>query len=111
MAKNNLFFTFLIASFGNTIGSVITYEMGRIGNLDWLKKDKNNDPKVEKWAFKIQRFGSYLGLFAWLPFVGDIIVLAMGCFKTKRATSFLFFGIGKSLRYALLISVYYYFNQ
>ncbi len=96
----------LIASSGNTLGGMSSYGLGWLGDWNklhrWLRVHKE---KVEFWKVRIDRFGAYLALLCWAPFIGDIIAVALGIFRTKPLPVFSYMLIGKAARYAILIWV------
>jgi molybdopterin-containing oxidoreductase family iron-sulfur binding subunit len=47
---------------------------------------------------------------ASMPFVGDVIGIALGFFRANLFLSFLFIAIGKFIRYAVIIFVFLYFK-
>jgi membrane protein YqaA with SNARE-associated domain len=66
--------------------------------------------KIETWKQKINQYGVWLALLSWLPFVGDVIGIALGFFRANLFLSFLFIAIGKFIRYAVIIFVFLYFK-
>lgn len=94
----------LWASIGNTLGGVLCYWLGWLGNMEWierwLKVKPENLEKVEKW---VQRYGAWMGFFSVLPWVGEAIVVLLGLMRSNiYLTSFTMF-LGKAIRYALII--------
>lgn len=95
----------LWSSVGNTLGSITTYALGRLvpteKSIRWLSLDAQ---KVENYRLRAQKYGAVLGLLGWTPFFGDLIAFAMGVVKTQPLLSFVYFFIGKTARYAVLIA-------
>ena len=48
---------------------------------------------------KIDRFGAWLALLTWLPFVGDVFAIALGFYKVDFRKSALLMLIGKGARF------------
>ena len=96
-----------VASVGNWLGGMFTYYMGYIGNekiaFKYFSINKNKFDKISK---KVEKFGSLLAFFTWLPIVGDIIALALGILKIKIFNVSIFMFIGKFLRYLLIIFLF-----
>ena len=67
---------------------------------DWIEKlFKINREKLEKQKVYIDKYGIWLALINWVPFVGDLFSIALGFYKTNPwLTAFLFL-IGRSLRF------------
>jgi len=94
------------ATLGSWLGSVITYFMGRLGKWEWIQKWFKADPeKLEKQRERVSKYGVWLALVAWLPFIGDIMVLALGFYRTHRGWTILLLLIGKFLRYLFWVVV------
>lgn len=92
-----------VATVGNVLGSLITYEMGRIGNeavhRKWLRMGEAKVARAERWFTK---YGQPSLLFAWLPVVGDPLCLAAGLLKSPVWLFLILATLGKLGRYAFL---------
>ena len=92
------------ASIGNTIGGLICYWLGYLGNMRWIERwlriKKEKLDKVEKF---VRRYGALMGLFGVLPFIGEAIIVMLGLMRSNVYYTTLTMFIGKSIRYALLI--------
>ena len=89
-----------MGTLGNWIGSVITYFMGRIGKWEWLEKWFKVKPEtLEKQKVKVDKYGMWLALIAWVPVIGDIFVLALGFYRTPAGWTLLLLLAGKALRF------------
>ena len=78
----NIPLSIIIATLGNWFGSIFTYFIGRIG--DWRKIEKYFKIKKERvfnFKIKIDRYGSFIAFFSWMPFLGDILALSLGFLK------------------------------
>ena len=85
----------LFATLGNTIGGMTCYYMGRLVKV---KKEK-----VDKMQTFLQGKGALMGFFAFLPFVGEVIAIALGFMRSNvwLTTSSMF--AGKLIRYAVML--------
>lgn len=91
---------FVVATAGNWLGSVITYYMGRLGRWAWLEKwFKVKRETLQKQKEKVNKYGVWLALIAWVPFVGDVLVIALGFYRTKPVPTILLLLVGKALRF------------
>ena len=89
-----------VASLGNWLGSHTTFGLGRLGRWDWIEKlFKVDRAKLEKQKVYIDRYGIWLALFSWLPFVGDLLTLALGFYKTNPWLTALLLLVGRFLRF------------
>lgn len=93
----------LTATFGNVLGSLITYGMGRLGNeavhKRWLRISEAQLERAERW------FGDYGKpslLLAWLPIIGDPLCLAAGLLRCGLITFVVLVTLGKLGRYTAL---------
>lgn len=101
--EHSLFLLWLVASLGNTLGSIVTHWMGTLGKTEWMGL---KDEHKKKYTPTIKRFGPFVGLLVWVPFIGDVLALLMGLLKTPRMASYLMFGLGKGLRYGLVVGFF-----
>ena len=97
----------LVASIGNFLGSLTNYWIGYKSNTAALKKRfKIKDEKITRWGKRFDKWGIWLGLFSWLPFIGDPMVAVLGFFKVKFIPLSILIFIGKFGRYFLLLYFY-----
>lgn len=96
----------LVASLGNTLGSVVNWVLGRLverfRDRPWFPVKPRDYERVERWY---ARWGIWSLLFAWLPFGGDALTVAAGALRTPLLPFVLLVGIGKTARYAVLVAV------
>ena len=96
-----------IATAGNTLGSMMTYGLGRLGNVvahrRWLRMNEQLIARAERG---FARFGQPALLFAWLPFIGDPLCLVAGLLRSPLPMFVLLVATGKAARYAVLAWAY-----
>jgi membrane protein YqaA with SNARE-associated domain len=91
---------FLAATSGSWVGSLFTYWLGWLGKMEWIEKWlKVSREKLDKQQAKVQKYGVWLALLSGVPVIGDILVLALGFYKTAPGWTFLMLLIGKILRF------------
>jgi membrane protein YqaA with SNARE-associated domain len=94
------------ATAGNTLGAALNWLMGRyllhFENRKWFPFRQANLHRTQKW---FQRFGVWSLLFAWLPVGGDALTFIAGVMRVHFVVFFLLTGIGKGLRYAILLGL------
>jgi len=94
----------LLASLGNTIGSIINWCLGR-----YLEKFKHhswfpfNGKQLERGQRTFNQYGLWSLLFAWVPIIGDALTLVAGVMNVKLWIFTLLVAVGKSIRYAIVI--------
>lgn len=91
---------FVVGTAGNWLGSVITYYVGRLGKWEWIEKWFKVKPEtLEKQKAKIDKYGVWLALIAWVPVIGDVFVIALGFYRTRPLPTILLLLIGKASRF------------
>ena len=74
----------LSAAVGNTVGGLTCYYMGRLGKTEWIEKYfKVKQEKVERMMRFLQGKGALMAFFAFLPFVGEAIAIALGFMRSN----------------------------
>ena len=97
----------LAASAGNTLGGYTSFWLGHLGKWEWLEKyAKVKREKVEKWSNQVDRYGTWLALVTWFPFIGDVIAVALGFFRLSFWKIAILMAIGKTLRYLSLAFIW-----
>jgi len=98
-----VFYLLFFATLGNFLGGLSTFLLGWWVKWDWIVKVlRIKREKIEKSQAKIQKYGGYLGFLTWLPFVGDVIAIALGVFRANIYISLISMLLGKFLRYWVL---------
>ncbi|MCF0202969.1 MAG: DedA family protein [Bacteroidaceae bacterium] len=94
----------ICGSVGNVAGGMFNYCVGRLGKLEWIEKKLH----VKKEDLdRAQRFmaghGAWMGFFAFVPFLGSAITIALGLMRANLLISIISITIGKVLRYVVLV--------
>ena len=100
-----------IATAGNFIGGLTSYGIGRIGKWEWIEKLGVKPETLAKQKAKVDRFGSWLALLSWVPFVGDIFAIVLGFYKAKFLPTAFWMLIGKCGRYIFWAVGHFYFSE
>lgn len=89
-----------VAVIGNSLGSLTTYLLGR-----WLPPmQKIQHHRKLAWVLeKIQRYGSVMLFFSWLPIVGDLFCAVAGWLRLNWVACLVFITLGKIVRYIFLL--------
>ena len=94
----------LCAATGNTIGGLTCYAMGLLGKVEWIEKYlKVERAKVERMQRFLHERGALMAFFAFLPFVGEAIAVALGFMRANPWLVTLSMFAGKLARYACLL--------
>jgi membrane protein YqaA with SNARE-associated domain len=92
----------VVASIGNTLGSCVTYGLGRwlTDQRDhrWFPLRPDQMARAEGW---FRRWGLWLLLLSWAPF-GDMIVAVSGVLRVPFPVFLLLVAIAKTGRYIVL---------
>ena len=99
----NLYSVIVVASVGNWLGGMSSFYLGYIGKWEWIEKYfKVDKSKVEAKRVWLQKYGSPIALFCWLPFIGDILAIGLGFIRSNVISVSLYMVIGKTVRYVLI---------
>ena len=103
-----LWLTILVATLGNFLGGITTYFVGYLG--DWKKIEKYfkiRKEKVYSLKKRIDKLGSFIAFFSWMPILGDILTLSLGFFRVNIKGVFVWMFIGRSLRFIVIAYLIY----
>jgi len=93
-----------LATLGNFLGGLTNYYIGLKSNSEKLKKRfKLDETKIAKWKLRLDKWGVFLGLISWFPFIGDPMVAVLGFFKVKFFPLAFMMLVGKFLRYFVIL--------
>lgn len=99
----------VVAAVGNWLGGLTSYGLGRAGKWEWIEKYfKVKQETIEKHQDKVERYGSLLAFFTWLPLIGDVMAIALGFYRVDFRKAALFMFIGKSTRFVLWALLFYW---
>ena len=87
---------------GSWAGSLLTYGLGWLGKWEWIEKWlKVSREKLEKHQKSVQRYWAWLALLSGIPIIGDILVLALGFYRTAPGWTFVLLLVGKLARFLI----------
>lgn len=93
----------IIASIANSLGSITTFWIGKKAAEITLKKaSEKNTKRYNKAKQIISKYGPASLILAWVPFLGDIVVVVAGALQCNFKHSVIWIVIGKTLRFVLL---------
>ena len=99
----------LVATTGNWLGGLSSYFLGRLGKWSTLEKYfRLKKEKIVKFKTNIDKWGSLLAFFCWLPVIGDPIAVGLGFFRTNYILVAIWMLLGKFIRYILWALVTYW---
>lgn len=93
-------------SLGNTLGGMSCYYIGRLGKMEWMTKYlKVKETTLHKYTTFLRGKGAWLGFFAWLPYAGEAISVALGYLRANALIVAVSMLIGKTLRYLVMMLI------
>lgn len=98
---------FLYGTIGNWLGGITTYWIGWLGRWEWIERwFKVKHETLEKQKVKIDKYGVWMALLSWVPIVGDVIVIALGFYKTRPLWTIILLLVGKAARFVVWNYIY-----
>ena len=92
----------IVATVGNTLGGMSSWAVGWLIALRF-PSDKLAKHSQQKAVARLQKYGSPILLFSWLPVIGDPLCVAAGWLRLAWLPSLFFIAIGKLLRYIVVL--------
>ncbi len=112
LAGGNPLISFIVATTGNWLGGITSFGLGWLGKWEWIEKwFKISKETLEKQKWKIDKYGPLLALLSWTPFVGDVFAIGLGFYKVNFAKCAIYMLIGKGIRFAFWILLFYLFGE
>ena len=97
----------IAGTLGNWLGSVVTYGMGWLAKWEWIEKWFKVKPEtLARQKERIDKFGVWLALLAWIPLIGDVIAIALGFYKTRPFWTISLLLVGKLGRFLVWNWIY-----
>jgi len=103
LASENPLTIIVIATFGNVVGSIVNYLIGRWGADSLLHRwFKLTQQQTDKAELQFNRYGKWSLLFAWVPIIGDPLTFIAGVLKVNFGLFILLVTTGKLSRYWII---------
>lgn len=97
----------IVASIGNTLGSVLNYWMGRFAlqyqDRKWFPLSKADLTKAQGW---FADWGQWSLLLAWVPIIGDPLTVAAGLMRMNFGRFLILVAISKTTRYMVILGFF-----
>jgi len=106
----NVYLLFIMATIGNTLGSIVNYYIGLKGEKFLAKKKILKKEKVIKTKRFFDKYGGYTLLFSWVPIIGDPITIVAGMLRYNMKKFIYLTLISKGVRYLFVIGSYYLYS-
>jgi membrane protein YqaA with SNARE-associated domain len=102
----DVFALLLVASAGNTLGSVVNWLLGRFLTVwrdrPWFPIKPDALARATGW---FNRFGVWTLLFAWVPVLGDPLTVVAGALRVNFWLFLALVALGKTARYAAVLGI------
>ncbi|SHL29491.1 YqaA family protein [Roseibium suaedae] len=96
----------LVASTGNTLGSVVNWFLGRgvarFSSRRWFPVTPSQLDRASAWY---QRWGKWSLLLSWAPVIGDPLTLAAGVLREPFLPFLLLVALAKTVRYLVIAAL------
>ena len=93
----------IVASLGNTLGSLVNWALGYYSrNLTMKKWFPFKETQIERSSKWFSKFGKWSLLFAWVPIIGDPLTLVAGLLRVRFLDFIILVAIGKVSRYLIV---------
>ena len=98
----NIYFLVIVATIGNSLGSILNYFLGLKGEEYLVEKKLINEKVILKSKSYFDKYGSISLLFSWLPIIGDPITFVAGILKYDLKKFIVLVVIAKLSRYLFI---------
>ena len=92
----------MIASFGNTLGAVVNWVLGRFFGQTIGRRFFSDTPRMRRIIHWYQRYGWLTLLGSWIPIVGDPLTFCAGVMREPLWRFLLVVTFAKTLRYVIV---------
>ena len=96
----------LVASIGNTLGSVANWGLGRLvtrlENRTWFPVKRESIARAEAWY---HHYGRWSLLLSWLPLIGDPLTIVAGVLREPFPVFLALVALAKTARYVAVAAV------
>ena len=107
-SEHSVFLLWAVATAGNTLGAAFNWWLGKsmmhYKDRRWFPFKPEKLAGAQRWFTK---YGKWSLLFSWLPIGGDALTFIAGIMRIHLLTLLLLAGIGKGLRYAFVIYLFF----
>ncbi|MDO4770773.1 YqaA family protein [Porphyromonas sp.] len=92
------------ATLGNWLGGMTCYWLGLLGKKEWIIKYlKLKEEKLDKVTSWLQKKGTWMAFFVFLPGIGDFFAVALGLLRANVWAVAAFMLAGKLFRYLVWV--------
>jgi membrane protein YqaA with SNARE-associated domain len=97
----------ITATIGNFLGGMTNYGLGYLAShRKFLSIVKVRPSLLKRWETRFHNWGYWLGLLAWVPIIGDPMLLALGFLRVRILPLCVTVILGKLIRYIVVASLF-----
>ncbi len=104
--KHDVSLLILVATIGNTLGSIVNYFLGLKGMDFLIRKKYANIKHLEDATKTFKKYGAFSLLLSWVPIIGDPITFIAGVLKYDIKKFILIVFLAKGMRYVVVGMLY-----
>lgn len=93
----------LVASVGNTLGSMVNYWLGLKGEAYLEDRGYLSREKMQSASRSFNKYGGWTLLLSWMPIIGDPLTFIAGVLKYEFKRFVVIVAAAKATRYAVLV--------
>ena len=101
--QHTIFFLWLVATVGNTLGAMLNYWLGFKGEVYLERKGHLSAEKMEKARGMFSKYGGWTLLLSWVPVIGDPLTFIAGVLRYDFKMFSIIVFLAKGIRYAVII--------
>lgn len=95
--------TVVAGTIGNVVGSMVNYLIGTAASPAQIQKwFRIKEKRLDSAQRYVQRYGSWMGFFSFIPILGTAISIALGVLRANVWGTLLSTFLGKCLRYIVV---------
>ncbi len=98
----NIYLLLLVATLGNSLGSILNYYLGLKGEEYLINKKFIKEKYINLSKNYFDKYGAICILFAWLPIIGDPITFVAGVLRYNFKIFVILVVISKLSRYLFI---------
>ncbi|MDD3591160.1 MAG: DedA family protein [Sulfurovum sp.] len=93
----------LVASVGNTLGSMVNYWLGLKGEAYLENRGYLSREKMSRASRTFGRYGGWTLLLSWMPIIGDPLTFIAGVLRYEFKWFVVIVAAAKAARYAVIV--------
>lgn len=93
-----------VATAGNTLGGMTSWVLGWVIAIRYPLTELSKESQ-QRAVERVREWGSPILLLSWVPVIGDPLCVAAGWLRISWLGALVYIGVGKALRYWVLLSL------